>query len=223
MQRQVNDHITMFVLGSRDEWLETRAGRIGGSEAAAVLGLNPYMTNTELWEIKTGKRVQEDIGDKPFVKYGHDAEPHLRDLFALDHPQYQVGYEDNNLFINSRYPWAHASLDGWLTDDEGRFGILEIKTTSILQSMQKEKWNNRIPDNYYLQVLHYMMVMEADFAILKAQLKYDYSSDVFLQVRHYHIERSEVEEDIRFLAEKERDFWQKVKNGIRPATILPEI
>lgn len=223
MQRQVNDHITMFVLGSRDEWLETRAGRIGGSEAAAVLGLNPYMTNTELWEIKTGKRVQEDIGDKPFVKYGHDAEPHLRDLFALDHPQYQVGYEDNNLFINSRYPWAHASLDGWLTDNEGRFGILEIKTTSILQSMQKEKWNNRIPDNYYLQVLHYMMVMEADFAILKAQLKYDYSSDVFLQVRHYHIERSEVEEDIRFLAEKERDFWQKVKNGIRPATILPEI
>lgn len=223
MQRQVNDHITMFVLGSREEWLDTRAGRIGGSEAAAVVGLNPYMTNTELWEIKTGRKRPEDISDKPYVKYGHDAEPHLRELFALDHPQYQIGYVDNNLFINSRYPWAHASLDGWLTDEDGRFGILEIKTTNILQSMQKEKWNDRIPDNYYLQVLHYMMVMEADFAILKAQLKYDYSSDVFLQVRHYHIERKDVEEDIRFLADKERDFWIKVKNGIRPATILPEI
>ena len=89
--------------------------------------------------------------------------------------------------------------------------------------MQKEKWNNRIPDNYYLQVLHYMMVMDAHFAVLKAQLKYDYSSDVFLQTRHYMIERSDVEEDIRLLAEKERDFWQKVKDGIRPATILPEI
>lgn len=213
----------MFVLGSREEWLATRAGRIGGSEAAAVIGLNPYMTNTELWEIKTGRKHPEDISDKPYVKYGHDAEPHLRDLFALDHPQYQVGYVDNNLFINSRYPWAHASLDGWLTDEDGRFGILEIKTTSILQSMQKEKWNDRIPDNYYLQVLHYMMVMEAEFAVLKAQLKYDYSSDVFLQVRHYHIERKDVEEDIRYLAEKEWDFWAKVKNGIRPATILPEI
>lgn len=222
-EKIIGDHITMFVLGSREEWLATRAGRIGGSEAAAVVGLNPYMTNTELWEIKTGRKHPEDISDKPYVKYGHDAEPHLRDLFALDHPQYQVGYVDNNLFINSRYPWAHASLDGWLTDEDGRFGILEIKTTSILQSMQKEKWNDRIPDNYYLQVLHYMMVMEAEFAVLKAQLKYDYSSDVFLQVRHYHIEREDVEEDIRYLAEKERDFWMKVKTGIRPATILPEI
>ena len=223
MQRQVNDHITMFVLGSREEWLEARAGRIGGSEASAVVGLNPYMTNTELGEIKTGRKHPEDISDKPYVKYGHDAEPHLRDMFTLDHPQYKVGYVDNNLFVNSRYPWAHASLDGWLLDQESRLGILEIKTTSILQSMQKEKWNNRIPDNYYLQVLHYMMVMEADFAVLKAQLKYEYSSDVFLQVRHYRIERSEVEEDIRLLAEKECDFWNKVKGDIRPATILPEI
>lgn len=157
------------------------------------------------------------------MKYGHDAEPHLRTLFALDHPGYTVGYKDNNLFVNDRFPWAHASLDGWLRDEDGRFGILEIKTTSILQSMQKEKWNNRIPDNYYLQVLHYMMVMEADFAVLKAQLKYDYSSDVFMQTRHYTIERADVEDDIRFLAEKERDFWQKVKAGVRPATILPEI
>lgn len=223
MQHQVNDHITMYMLKSREGWLKARAGRIGGSEASAVLGLNPYMTNTELWEIKTGRKQPEDIGDKPYVKYGHDAEPHLRDLFALDHPQYRVGYVDNNLFVNSRYPWAHASLDGWLLDGDGRLGILEIKTTNILQSMQKEKWNNRIPDNYYLQVLHYMMVMEAGFAVLKAQLKYDYSSDVFLQTRHYMIERSDVEEDIRLLAEKERDFWQKVKDGIRPATILPEI
>ena len=102
----------------------------------------------------------EDISDKPYVRYGHDAEPLLRELFKLDFPDYKVGYRDNNLFLNSRYPWAHASLDGWLEDPEGRTGILEIKTTEILQSMQKEKWKDRIPDNYYLQVLHYMMVMK---------------------------------------------------------------
>lgn len=56
MQRQVNDHITMHILRSRDEWLHVRADRIGGSEAAAVVGLNPYMTNTDLWEIKTGRK-----------------------------------------------------------------------------------------------------------------------------------------------------------------------
>lgn len=39
---------------------------------------------------------------------------------------------------NEKYQWAHASLDGELTDQDGRKGILEIKTTNILQSMQRE-------------------------------------------------------------------------------------
>ena len=221
--RRINDHITMLELSSRDEWLQARGKRIGGSEASAVVGLNPYMSNTDLWSIKTGRREAEDISDKPYVRYGHDAEPLLRELFKLDFPDYKVGYVDNNLFLNSRYPWAHASLDGWLQDPEGRTGILEIKTTEILQSMQKEKWKDRIPDNYYLQVLHYMMVMEADFACLKAQLKYDYDGDIYLQIRHYWIERQDVENDIRILSEKEEEFWHHMQNGTRPATLLPEI
>lgn len=221
--RRINDRITMLELGSRDEWLQARGKRIGGSEASAVVGLNPYMSNTDLWSIKTGRREAEDISDKPYVRYGHDAEPLLRELFKLDFPDYKVGYRDNNLFLNSRYPWAHASLDGWLQDPEGRTGILEIKTTEILQSMQKEKWKDRIPDNYYLQVLHYMMVMEADFACLKAQLKYDYDGDIYLQIRHYWIERQDVENDIRILSEKEEEFWHHMQNGTRPATLLPEI
>ena len=221
--RQINDHIVMLELGSREEWLTARSGRIGGSEASAVVGLNPYMSNTDLWSIKTGRREAEDISDKPYVRYGHDAEPLLRELFKLDFPDYKVGYRDNNLFINSRYPWAHASLDGWLQDPEGRTGILEIKTTEILQSMQKEKWKDRIPDNYYLQVLHYMMVMEADFSCLKAQLKYDYDGDIYLQIRHYWIERQDVENDIRILSEKEEEFWHHMQNSTRPATLLPEI
>lgn len=220
---RINDHITMLELGSREEWLEARSGRIGGSEASAVVGLNPYMSNTDLWSIKTGRKEPEDISDRPYVQYGHNAEPLLRDLFRLDFPDYRVGYVDNNMFINDMFPWAHASLDGWLQDPDGRIGILEIKTTEILQSMQKEKWKDRIPDNYYLQVLHYMMVMEADFACLKAQLKYDYSGDVFLQTRHYWIERPDVENDIRILAEKEKEFWQAMQRGRKPATLLPEI
>lgn len=220
---RINSRITMLELDSRDAWLKARSDRIGGSEASAVVGLNPYMSNTDLWDIKMGQKIPEDIGEKPYVRYGHNAEPLLRDLFRLDFPEYKVGYRDNNLFLNSRYPWAHASLDGWLQDPEGRTGILEIKTTEILQSMQKEKWKDRIPDNYYLQVLHYMMVMEADFACLKAQLKYDYDGDIFLQVRHYWIERTDVDNDIRILTEQEREFWHHMRTRKRPATLLPEI
>lgn len=130
--------LEMKILSSREEWLEVRSHYIGGSDASAVIGLNPYKTNLELWQEKTGLVQPEDISDKPYVKYGTQAEMHLRGLFRLDFPEYQVDYIENNLWLNDKYPFAHASLDGWLTDQDGRQGILEIKTTNILQSMQKE-------------------------------------------------------------------------------------
>ena len=217
--------VKMITFENRDEWLKGRSGRIGGSEAAAIIGLNPYLSNVELWEIKTGRREREDISEKPFVKYGHSAEEHLRELFALDFPQYKVGYVDNNMFLNDQFSFAHASLDGWLEDENGRKGILEIKTTNILQSMQKEKWNDRIPDNYYIQVLHYMIVTEFQFAILKAQLRFDYSNgkDVQFITKHYLIERSEVEEDIQYLLNAEKRFAEYIKTDKKPPLVLPEI
>ena len=179
------------ILANREEWLKHRS-RIGGSDAAAIVGLNPYKTNTDLYLEKTGQKESPDISDKPYVLYGTKAEEHLRELFRLDFPQYQVQYFDNNMYLNSRYPFAHASLDGELTDEDGRRGILEIKTTNILQSMQKEKWKDRIPDNYFIQVLHYLMVTEFDFVVLKAQLKSEFGGQIYLQTKHYFIERSEV-------------------------------
>lgn len=214
--------VEMIQLSSREEWLKNRY-RIGGSDAAAVIGLNPYKDNVELWREKTGQTVPEDISDKPYVQYGTNAEKYLRELFSLDFPEYMVDYCENNMFLNSKYPFAHASLDGWLTDQKGRKGVLEIKTTNILQSMQKEKWKGRIPDNYYIQILHNMFVTEFEFAVLKAQLKYDYSGEIVIHTRHYFIERSDVEEDIKFLAEKEAAFWKNVTEKNQPALILPEI
>lgn len=216
--------VEMKILSGREEWLAARRNYIGGSDASAVLGMNPYKTNIELWEEKIGMAVPEDISDKPYVKYGHEAEPLLRGLFALDFPEYSVGYEDNNLWLNDKYPWAHASLDGWLTElSTGRIGILEIKTTNILQSMQKEKWNDRIPDNYFIQVLHYLMVTGFDFAILKAQLRFDFKGDIMHQVKHYKIERADVLEDLQYLESSERNFWKYVQERKRPGLVLPAI
>lgn len=215
--------IEMKVLKNRDEWLQARAGRIGGSDASAILGMNPYRTNLELWQIKTGQLIPEDISDKPYVKYGTEAEHHLRELFKLDFPEYQVFYEENNMWLNDRFPFAHASLDGWLVDQEGRKGVWECKTTNILQSMQKEKWKDRIPDNYYIQLLHYLMVTEFDFAVLKAQLKLEFNGEIYIQTKHYKIERAEVQADIEFLESSEKEFWKQVQERKRPGLILPEI
>ncbi len=215
--------VEMMQLGSREEWLQARAGRIGGSDASAILGMNPYRTNIELWQIKTGQLVPEDISDKPYVKYGTEAEQYLRELFKLDFPEYQVCYEENNMFLNDKYPFGHSSLDGWLIDQNGRLGIWECKTTNILQSMQKEKWDHRIPDNYYIQILHYLLITEFDFAILKAQLKSEFGGEIYIQTKHYKIERSEVQADIDLLEASERKFWKQVQERRRPDLILPNI
>lgn len=212
----------MRILRNHNEWLKNRT-RIGGSDASAILGMNPYMNNVDLWEIKTGLKTQKDISEEPYVKYGTKAEKYLRELFKLDFPEYEVKYYENNMWTNDKYPFSHASLDGWLIDQDGRKGIWECKTTNILQSQQKEKWNQRIPDNYYIQVLHYLMVTGFDFAVLKAQLKSEFAGNVYLQTKHYHIERSDVEEDIKYLAEAESKFWNQVQSKTRPPLILPPI
>lgn len=212
--------VNRIIFDSPEEWLSHR-DRIGGSDASAVVGLNPYKSNQDLWREKTGRKQPDDISDKPYVVYGHQAEPYIRALFALDYPEYSVEYYENNMITNDLYPWAHASLDGELTDREGRRGVLEIKTTNILQSMQKEKWNDQIPDNYYIQVLHYLMVTEYDFAVLVAQLKTDFQGDMRKQTRHYFIEREDVMEDILYLSKEEERFWQMVKADREPGLILP--
>lgn len=215
--------VEKHILQTKEEWMWNRQKGIGGSEISAVIGRNPYMDNVTLWEIKTGRRKASDLSEKPYVQYGTQAEKHLRALFALDFPEYKVMYEENNSFTNDLYPFAQASLDGWLEDENGRTGVLEIKTTEILQLFQRGKWENRIPTNYYCQVCFYMAVLDADFAIVKAQLKTNYDGEVKLETRHYYIKRSEVQEDIDYLMQKGKEFWEYVKSDTRPSLILPEI
>lgn len=215
--------VRKYIFESKEEWLHGRKHQIGGSDASACVGMNPYKTNVELWEEKSGRRKPEDISDKEYVIYGTQAESYLRQLFALDFPEYKVIYDDNNMFLNSDYPWMHASLDGELTDLNGRRGILEIKTTNILQSMQREKWNDRIPDNYFCQVLHYLAVTNYEFVVLKAQLKSRWGEELRITTKHYMIERKDVEEDIRYLVQAEKKFWDCVVSGRRPDLILPMI
>ena len=208
---------------AREEWLKRRLKGIGASEASAIVGMNPYKTNVELWEEKTGRREPEDISDKPYVKYGTEAEKHLRALFALDFPQYEVNYKDFDMRYNSDYPFIFATLDGELTEKAtGRKGVLEIKTTEIMKSEQYDKWKGRIPQNYYIQVIHQLLATGFDFVVLKAQLKSAYG-DVRLSTRHYHIEREEVLEDISYLLQREILFWECVQEDRKPNLILPLI
>lgn len=215
--------VKMLQLASREEWLQRRSATIGGSDAGAILGLNPHMSNIDLYELKTGIRQAEDISDKPAVKYGQQAERYLRGLFRLDYPEYRVEYIDNNLWLNDRYPWAHYSADGWLYDEKGRLGILEIKTTEIKHPSQWAQWIDRVPDHYFVQVLHGMMVMEAEFAVLKAQIKRWIDDELVIQVKHYFFERASYGIDISVLEKEEFDFAMRLRNHTPPPLLLPTV
>lgn len=206
---------------SRDEWLEARKNTIGGSDAASVVGLNPWKSNVELWEHLTGKTTPEDISDKPVVRYGIEAEAPLRELFKLDYPEYFVDYVENNMFINPEYPFGHYSADGWLLDKSGRWGLWECKTATIQSASQRDKWENKVPDNYFCQIIHGFLITEAEFAVLKAQLKNDFTG--VTQTKHYFFERNDYLEDIERLKIAERDFYEHVKNDTRPARLLPNL
>lgn len=208
-------------LNSREEWLAART-TIGGSEAAALVGKSPWMSNVDLWEIKTGRSKSADLSRNELVVYGQQAEPLLRELFALDNPEYEVYYQANNIWRNTRYKFAHASLDGYLIRKSDRAeGILEIKTATIQSATQAEKWHDTVPINYLIQTLWCLGVCEAKFAVICAQLKrHDRNGEEYKITRQYFIDRADHEQDIKFLLLKGETFWRYVTEDVRPAINL---
>lgn len=205
------------------DWLDLRKQSIGGSDAATTLGLNPWKTTEQLWEEKLEMTKPEDISSKEAVVYGQRAEKPLADLFVLDFPSYKLYRKNNMLLRNKKLTWMTYSPDGELIDEQGRKGLLEIKTTTINQSMQREKWNDKIPDNYFCQILHGLLVTGYDFVVLKAQLKSIWPEGIRISTKHYFFERRDVEMDMRHLLKAEMNFWEYVSEEKRPPLILPPI
>lgn len=212
--------VEMKVLKSRKEWLKERGSRIGGSDAACLIGLNPWKSNVQLFREKMHPENVKEM-DNEAMAYGREAEPLLRRLFELDHPEHRIKYVENNLWLNDKYPFAHASLDGWTSRDEFSLGVLEIKTATIRSRVQAQDWEGRIPNNYYCQVLWYMMVTEAQYAYVTALLRREGGDSI---IRTHFIERNkQVEGDIEILKNSAERFWRNLQEGHEPALILPNV
>ena len=221
-----NDTYLVHMYKDRDEWKSKRIKGIGGSDASVLVGMNPWKDTNTLWKEKNGIIKAEDISNKDVVAYGTTAEEHLRNLFVLDYPNYEVQYMDNTTLQSTKYHWMLYSPDGLLIEKStGRKGIWECKTSLINNRTQKEKWNHRIPDYYYIQVLHGLLVTGFDFIVLKAQLKEIWKDgSVHLDTRHYVINRDEVSEDLEWLLKNEKNQWETYyEKGVEPPTLLPSI
>lgn len=207
-----------------EKWLKERKNGIGGSDAAAVLGLSPFKSNIQLWEEKTGRRDEDTkIAENPRVKYGKEAEAPLRVLFGLDFPEYEILYDEYFIHRNEKYPFISATLDGVLVEkDTGKKGIIEIKTATISSAAQRAAWSDgSIPEQYFIQILHQLLATGFDFVVLKAQLKYMVGDTQKTDTRHYRVERPEVEKDLPILLNAEVEFWTKyVEKDIKPPAKL---
>jgi putative phage-type endonuclease len=189
---------------SKEKWLKFRNNSIGGSDVPSIFSLSPWKSVQELWMEKKCLLSPKDLSNNNLVQFGIKAEKLLRELFILENlDKYTLHYTDNNLFINDKYPFAHASLDGWLEDKDKKKAILEIKTATVTDSWDK------IPDYYQLQVIHYLMVTEFDYVILKARLRHEESD--YVEVKHFKINRADVLDTIDQIASVEELFYKSLQ------------
>ena len=202
------------------EWYDFRKTGIGGSDAAAILGLSPWRTNVDVWEEKVGIKVPDDISDKEAVKYGKAAEDLLVQLFALDCPTYKV---TQNKSVVYRRGFMFASLDAELEDDENVKGFLEVKATEPHSAIAFSKWDKQVPEYYYAQLLHYFIVTGWDYAILNAQIKSEGNNGLpRARTERYPFRRETLKEDMRYLYLAEKRFWGYVERKERPPLLLPD-
>ncbi len=198
-----NNEFEFIKLNSREEWLKARETRIGGSEASSLIGINKYQSLRDLWR-KKKRGITEEI-DNEAIRYGNALEPILREMFRVKHPTMDVQYEENAILYSKKYDYMSYSPDSLIWDG-ARAGILEIKTSFIRNSEMSNEWKDRIPDSYYIQILHGLICTGFEFVNLIAELRY---IDGNSSIRQYHIERLEVLDDIEHLLRKERENWEK--------------
>lgn len=192
----------------RDEWLDRRQRRIGGSDASALIGMNPWKTKAQLWDDKVAG-IRQEISS-PAIEYGTKAEEHIRELFKLKHPGLDVQYEGDVILDSKQYDWMAYSPDGLILDGELK-GIWECKTHLVHGKLDYAEWYDRIPNAYYIQILHGLIVTGFDFVILTAELRWP---DAQARVMEYRITRDEVIGDLEWLKQEEKgeiERWYKTK------------
>lgn len=190
--------ITKVKTSSREEWLKLRSQYIGGSDAAAVVGLNPFSSPYALWAEKTGQ-IPCFAGNLA-TEVGTFLEEFVAQKFAAETGK--KVRKCNQSFLNSDYPFAIANIDREIVGEDAG---LEIKTTSEL-NMKKFK-GGEYPANYYCQCVHYMAMTGKQrwyLAVLIGNRDF----------RWFTIERDEAE--IAALMGAEADFWELVKNRTPP-------
>ncbi len=171
-------------------WLMYRKRGIGGSDAGAVCGLNPYRTAMQVYEDKTTDLIEEI--DNEAMRQGREFEDYVARRF-MEATGKKVR-RSNFMYYDEEYPFMLADVDRMIV---GENAGLECKTASPYLA---DKWKDgKIPISYQIQCYHYMSVCNAD-AWYIAVIIYG------REFRYYRIGRDEA--TLLDLRQIEKNFWE---------------
>lgn len=134
---------------SRDGWLQLRKQGIGGSDAGAVCGLNPYSSKMKVFVDKTSDSTE--VIDNEAIRIGNDLEQYVAERF-MEATGLRVR-RSNFMYRSKEHPFMIADVDRLVVGEDAG---LECKTASAYSA---DKWaDGKIPLHYMMQCYHYMAV-----------------------------------------------------------------
>lgn len=183
-----------------------RRGYLGGSDAAACLGISQWDTPYSLWARKLGFGVELDPEGNRQLLLGKMLEPVCADLFQLDKKILAVHAPGDQLFRHPTRRWQAAHLDRWLINEET---FLECKALSFGGGDWDEEVEGAqgVPDYYVAQLDHCMSVMDVSYCWIA----------MFSHGRNHaswRVERDEKRE--RALIAAEEELWEMIQSETPP-------
>ncbi|MEU4850529.1 YqaJ viral recombinase family protein [Streptomyces gilvosporeus] len=141
----------------REEWLTVRRRGIGGSDVAAVLGMDKYRSPQHVYLDKVGELpdLPRDPALDEAAFWGNVLEPVVADAFAQRTGMRVI--EGPGTLAHVDHPWMLANLDRVVIESGQRApsSLLEIKTRS---AYQLDEWADGVPDGPALQTAWYLAV-----------------------------------------------------------------
>ena len=191
----------------------SRRQGIGGSDAGAAIGVNPYKSPYQLYKekipLEEGGVIPEDISNKPVIKRGVRLEPEIIKWVRED-----LGItirKDNKTHFSPSSKFLYCHNDGTVV---GTNRIAEIKAPSL---HMREYWGDQgtdsIPPYYLAQGVH-ALACQPDMSGV------DFFAWFDPDVLHFSLDRSDTL--INAYVDKATEFWNHVKNLVPPRPINEE-
>ena len=174
---------------SHEQWLTLRKNSIGGSDAGALMDMNPYQSPVSLYADKKG--LSKDKETNEAMRLGNDLEDYVSRRW-MEKTGKKVR-ADNFMYQHDDDDFITANID---RDVVGENAGLECKTMSGFAKYNLE--DGEVPAQYYAQCQHYMMVKGYDKM---------YLAILVFQRGIYCLEVERNEEFIKELLAAEIDFW----------------